>query len=80
MSDNNATPTTVKLSEVPFGSTIGIGGFEFQHKGFEKRKTVFGKQEHFIFFCDETKTEKIFEKYKFSSVKIKKIGNYYEWK
>ena len=38
----------VKLSEVPVGSKIEIGGFKYVHKGFDKRKTIFGKQEHFI--------------------------------
>ena len=80
MSNNNATPKTVKLSEVPFGSKITIGGFQFEHKGFEKRKTTFGKQEHFVFFCEETKTEKIFERFKFSTIKIKKISdNEFKW-
>ena len=30
--------TIVKLSEVEFGAKVMIGGFEFEHKGFDKRK------------------------------------------
>ena len=51
---------TIKLSELPFGAKIEIGGFKYQFKGFEKRKTQFGKQEHFIFWSDEAKNEKTF--------------------
>ena len=51
---------TIKLSELPFGEKIEIGGFKYQFKGFEKRKTQFGKQEHFIFWSDEAKNEKTF--------------------
>lgn len=42
----------VKLSEVPVGSNIEIGGFKYVHKGFDKRKTQFGRQEHFIFWSE----------------------------
>lgn len=70
---------TIKLSELPFGAKIEIGGFKYQFKGFEKRKTQFGKQEHFVFWSDEAKTEKIFEKFKFSTTKIKKDGDKYQW-
>jgi hypothetical protein len=70
---------TIKLSELPFGEKIEIGGFDFEFKGIEKRKTQFGKQEHFVFYCEETKIEKIYEKYKFSTVKIKKDGDKYQW-
>lgn len=70
----------VKLSEVPFGSKIEIGGFKYVHKGFDKRKTQFGRQEHFIFWSEEAKQEKIFERFKFSSTKVKQITeNDYEW-
>ena len=37
----------VKLSEVPVGSNIEIGGFKYVHKGFDKRKTMFGKNRQF---------------------------------
>lgn len=70
---------TIKLSELPFGTTIEIGGFEYLFKGIDKRKTQFGKQEHFIFWSEEANTEKVFEKYKFSTVKIKKDGEKYQW-
>ena len=70
---------TIKLSELPFGAKIEIGGFKYQFKGIEKRKTQFGKQEHFVFWSDEAKTEKIFEKFKFSTTKIKKDGEKYQW-
>ena len=70
---------TIKLSELPFGAKIEIGGFKYQFKGFEKRKTQFGKQEHFVFWSDEAKTEKIFEKFKFLTTKIKKDGDKYQW-
>ena len=48
----------VKLSEVPVGSKIEIGGFKYVHKGSDKRKTQFGRQEHFIFWSEEAKQEK----------------------
>ena len=71
---------TIKLSEVPVGSNIEIGGFKYVHKGFYKRKTIFGKQEHFIFWSEEAKQEKIFECFKFSSAKVKQISEKdYEW-
>ena len=70
---------TIKLSELPFGATIEIGGFKYQFKGFEKRKTQFGKQEHFVFWSDEAKNEKTFETFKFSTTKIKKDGEKYQW-
>ena len=70
---------TIRLSELPFGAKIEIGGFKYQFKGFEKRKTQFGKQEHFVFWSDEAKTEKIFEIFKFSTTKIKKDGDKYQW-
>ena len=70
---------TIKLSELPFGEKIEIGGFKYQFKGFEKRKTQFGRQEHFIFWSDEAKNEKTFEKFKFSTTKIKKDGDKYQW-
>ena len=70
---------TIKLSELPFGAKIEIGGFKYQFKGFEKRKTQFGRQEHFIFWSDEAKNEKTFEKFKFSTTKIKKDGDKYQW-
>ena len=70
----------VKLSEVPVGSNIEIGGFKYVHKGFDKRKTIFGRQEHFIFWSEEAKQEKTFELFKFSSVKVKQISEKeYEW-
>ena len=69
----------VKLSEVPVGSNIEIGGFKYVHKGFDKRKTIFGKQEHFIFWSEEAKQEKTFERYKISTIKIKKDGEKYYW-
>ena len=70
----------VKLSEVPVGSKIEIGGFKYVHKGFDKRKTQFGRQEHFIFWSEEAKQEKTFDRFKFSSVKVKQISEKeYEW-
>lgn len=77
---SNATISIIELQNVPFGAKVTIGGFEFEHKGFEKRKTKFGKQEHFILYCHETKVEKIYERYQFSKIKIKKKGDSYEWK
>ena len=70
---------TIRLSELPFGAKIEIGGFKYQFKGFEKRKTQFGKQEHFVFWSDEAKNEKTFETFKFSTTKIKKDGEKYQW-
>ena len=51
---------TIKLSELPFGATIEIGGFQYIFKGYDKRKNNFGRQEHFIFWSDEAKNEKTF--------------------
>ena len=70
---------TIKLSELPFGAKIEIGGFQYAFKGYDKRKTQFGRQEHFIFWSDEAKNEKTFEKFKFSTIKIKKDGEKYQW-
>ena len=69
----------VKLSEVPVGSNIEIGGFKYVHKGFDKRKTQFGRQEHFVFRCEKPTHEKLFERFKFSTIKIKKDGEKYYW-
>ena len=69
----------IKLSELPFGAKIEIGGFQYAFKGYDKRKTQFGRQEHFIFWSDEAKNEKTFEKFKFSTTKIKKDGEKYQW-
>ena len=71
--------TFIKLSELPFGAKIEIGGFQYAFKGYDKRKTQFGKQEHFIFWSNEAKNEKTFEKFKFSTTKIKKDGEKYQW-
>ena len=71
--------TFIKLSELPNGSKIEIGGFEYLFKGIDKRKNNFGRQEHFIFWSDEAKNEKTFEKFKFSTTKIKKDGEKYYW-
>ena len=71
--------TMIKLSELPFGATIEIGGFQYTFKGYDKRKNNFGRQEHFIFLSDEAKNEKTFEKFKFSTTKIKKDGEKYQW-
>ena len=70
---------TIKLSELPFGAKIEIGGFQYTFKGYDKRKTQFGRQEHFIFWSDEAKNEKTFEMFKFSTTKIKKDGEKYYW-
>lgn len=69
----------IKLSELPHGSNIDIGGHVYKFTGFEKRKTNFGKQEHFVFECEKPKHEKIFEKYKFSTTKIKENDGEYKW-
>ena len=70
----------VKLSEIPYKAKMNIGGFEYIFEGFEKRKTNFGMQEHFIFVCKKPKQEKIFERFKFSKTLIKKIKeNEFEW-
>ena len=69
----------VKLSELPFGEKIDIGGHEFTFKGYEKRKTNFGNIEHFIFQCEKPKQEKTFERFKFSTTKIKLTDGKYKW-
>ena len=69
----------IKLSELPFKAKIEIGAFEYVFDGFEKRKTQFGNQEHFVFKCEKPKHEKIFERFKFSTIKIKKDGEKYYW-
>ena len=71
---------TIKLSEIPFGAKIEIGGFEYVFKGYDKRKMQFGRQQHFIFECEKPKHEKIFERFKFATIKIKKItDNEFKW-
>mgnify|MGYP006347121555 FL=1 len=69
----------IKLSELPNDSTIEIGGFDYKFKGLEKRKSQFGKQEFFVFWSEDAKQEKTFERYKFSTIKIKKDGEKYYW-
>lgn len=70
----------IKLSELPFEANILINGIEYRFDGYAKRRTTFGNQEHFIFTNPETKEERKYERYKFSTIKIKKNGNDYEWK
>lgn len=69
----------LKLSELPFGEKINIGGHEYIFTGFEKRKTKFGNQEHFVFKCEKPAHEKIFERYSFSKIKIKLTNGKYKW-
>lgn len=69
----------IKLSELPFRKKIDIGGHIYSFEGYEKRKTKFGNQEHFVFKCENPKHEKIFEKYKFSTTKIKENNGEYKW-
>lgn len=69
----------IKLSELPYKEKIDIGGHIYSFEGFEKRKTNFGTQEHFIFKCEKPKHEKTFEKYKFSATKIKVNEGEYKW-
>lgn len=69
----------VLLSKIPLNAKVEIGGFEFEFKGIEKRKTKFGRQEFFVLTCEKPKQEKTFERYKFSSTKIKKNGEKYKW-
>lgn len=69
----------LKLSELPYGETIEIGGHLCAFTGYEKRKTQYGAQEHFIFKCDDPKHEKIFERYKFAGTKIKLKDGKYKW-
>lgn len=69
----------VVLSKIPLNTKVEIGGFEYEFKGIEKRKSEFGRQEFFVFKCEKPKQEKIFERYKFSSTKIKKNGESYKW-
>lgn len=69
----------LKLSELPHGGTIEIGGHEYQFKGYEKRKTNFGNIEHFVFQCEKPKNEKIFERFKFATTKIKLADGKYKW-
>ena len=70
---------TIKLSELPFKATIEIGAFEYVFDGFEKRKTQFGNQEHLVVRSEKPKHEKTFERFKFSTIKIKKYGEKYYW-
>lgn len=69
----------VKLSKLPFGETIDIGGFDYVFKGYEKRRTSFGNVEHFVFQCEKPRQEKIFERFKFSTTKIKLNNGKYKW-
>lgn len=69
----------IKLSELPYKEKIDIGGHLYTFNGFEKRKTQFGTQEHFIFSCENPKNEKTFERFKFSPTKIKLKDGKYIW-
>lgn len=69
----------LKLSELPFRETIDIGGHLYKFEGYEKRKTNFGNVEHFVFKCEKPKHEKIFERFKFSTTKIKLNEGKYKW-
>ena len=69
----------LKLSELPYGENINIGGHIYKFAGYEKRKTKFGNIEHFVFKCAKPEHEKIFEKFKFSTTKIKCVEGKYKW-
>lgn len=69
----------IKLSELPYKEKIDIGGHEYTFNGFEKRKTQFGTQQHFVFSCENPKHEKTFERFKFSTAKIKEKDGKYIW-
>lgn len=69
----------IKLSELPYGEEIDIGGHLYTFNGYEKRKTKFGNQEHFIFKCENPQNEKTFERFKFSTTKIKLKDGKYIW-
>lgn len=69
----------LKLSALPYKEKIDIGGHEYTFEGYEKRKTSFGNIEHFIFKCEKPKHEKIYERFKFSTTKIKVNDGKYKW-
>lgn len=69
----------IKLSELPHGSNIEIGGHIYKFTGYEKRKTNFGNQQFFVFKCEKPTHEKIFERFKFSTTKIKCVNGNYKW-
>jgi hypothetical protein len=76
----------VKLSDIKFGDTVLINGMKHEFRGYEKRKTQFGKQEMFVFKNIEEKIsegitkERLFQRFNFSNTLIKKISeNNYEW-
>lgn len=75
-----------KLSDLKVGNTILINGMKHEFKGYEKRKTPFGKQEMFVFLNVEEKIpegatkERTFQRYNFSNTIVKKIKtDHYEW-
>ena len=73
-------PTIIlKLSELPFQENIDIGGHIYKFEGYEKRKTNFGNQQFFVFKCEKPVHEKIFERFKFSTTKIKCVDGNYKW-
>lgn len=73
----------LKLSELPFRENIEIGGHIYKFEGYEKRKTNFGNVEHFVFKMAPDKNgkveEKIIERFKFSTIKIKCVDGNYKW-
>lgn len=69
----------IKLSELPHGSNIEIGGHIYKFTGYEKRKTNFGNQQFFVFKCEKPEHEKLFERFKFSTTKIKLNEGKYKW-
>lgn len=75
-----------KLSDVKVGETVLINGMKHSFRGYEKRKTQFGKQEMFVFdniedvIPEGATKERTFVRYTFGNTIIKKIKEReYEW-
>ena len=74
------------LSDLKVNDKILINGMKHVFKGYEKRRTNFGRQEMFVFenvedkIADGVTKERLFERFNFGRSGIKKIkANEYEW-
>lgn len=52
----------MKLTELKIDQEVEINGYYYLYKGIQKRKVKnFGVMEHFIFYSEKLKLEKIFQ-------------------
>lgn len=70
----------VKLSEVPMVQILKSAVLNMFTKVLTKGKRILEDKKHFIFWSEEAKQEKTFERFKFSLAKVKQISEKeYEW-